>query len=181
MGAGGLEQVKTGGIIASEFTHFDTHAGDPDLHSHVLVSNKVQGSDGKWRTLDSRAMFKNHQTLSARYDAILQEILTRKLGLGFTASPRGAGEEPVWEVAGVPEDLIEAFSKRRAMARPVYDTLVRDYVAAHGHQPDKRTQKRLWQSAILDTRAAKKPPNLSRLSPSPGALASSRWTAAPSF
>ncbi|WP_115686490.1 MobF family relaxase [Corynebacterium senegalense] len=157
MGAGGLAQVKTGGIIASEFTHFDTRAGDPDLHSHVLVSNKVQGPDGKWRTLDSRAMFKNHQTLSARYDAILQEILTRKLGLGFTASPRGAGVEPVWEVAGVPEDLIEAFSKRRTMARPVYDALVRDYVAAHGHQPDKRTQKRLWQSAILDTRDAKKP------------------------
>lgn len=156
MGAGGLAQVKTGGIIASEFTHFDTRAGDPDLHSHVLVSNKVQGPDGKWRALDGRPLFKNHQTLSARYDAILQEILTRKLGLGFTASPRGTGVEPVWEVAGVPGDLIEAFSKRRTMARPVYDTLVRDYVASHGHQPDKRTQKRLWQSAILDTRDAKK-------------------------
>ncbi len=157
MGAGGLAQVKTGGIIASEFTHFDTRAGDPDLHSHVLVSNKVQGPDGKWRTLDSRAMFKNHQTLSARYDAIVQEILARKMGLAFEASSRGQGKEPVWEVAGVPQELIDAFSKRRAMARPVYDTLVSDYVAAHGHQPDKRTQKRLWQSAILDTRDAKKP------------------------
>jgi len=157
MGSGGLAQVKTGGIVASEFTHFDTRAGDPDLHSHVLVSNKVQGPDGKWRTLDSRAMFKNHQTLSARYDAIVQELLTRKMGLAFAPSARGQGNEPVWEVAGVPEQLIELFSKRRTMARPVYDALVAEYVADHGRQPDKRTQLRLWQSAILDTRDAKKP------------------------
>lgn len=157
MGAGGLAQVKTNGIIASEFTHFDTRAGDPDLHSHVLVSNKVQGPDGKWRTVDSRAMFKNHQTLSARYDAVLQDILSRKMGLAFEASPRESGKEPVWEVAGVPQELIDQFSKRRAMARPVYDQLVADFVQRHGHQPDKRTQMQLWQSAILDTRDAKRP------------------------
>ncbi|MCQ4626107.1 relaxase domain-containing protein, partial [Corynebacterium sp. CCUG 69979] len=157
MGAGGLAQVKTRGIIASEFTHFDTRAGDPDLHSHVLVSNKVQGPDGKWRTLDSRAMFKNHQTLSARYDTVLQDILTRKMGLAFEASPRESGKEPVWEVAGVPQELIDLFSKRRALARPVYDRLVADFVDRHGHQPDKRTQMQLWQAAILDTRDAKRP------------------------
>lgn len=157
MGAGGLAQVKTGGIIASEFTHFDTRAGDPDLHSHVLVSNKVQGPDGKWRTIDGRPMFANHQTLSARYDAVLQDILTRKMGLAFEASPRATGKEPVWEVAGVPQQLIDQFSKRRAMARPVYDKLRADFIETHGRQPDKRTQMRLWQSAILDTRDAKKP------------------------
>lgn len=157
MGAGGLAQVKTGGIIASEFTHFDTRAGDPDLHSHVLVSNKVQGPDGKWRTIDGRPMFANNQTLSARYDAVLQDILTRKMGLAFEASPREDGKEPVWEVAGVPQELIDEFSKRRKMSRPVYDQLVAEFVEAHGHQPDKRTQMRLWDSAILDTRDAKKP------------------------
>src|SRR5699024_1927700 len=50
-GTNGIEQVATRGLIASEFTHFDTRSGDPDLHSHVLVSNKVQGEDGKWRAL----------------------------------------------------------------------------------------------------------------------------------
>ncbi|MCQ9334497.1 relaxase domain-containing protein [Corynebacterium phoceense] len=157
MGAGGLAQVQTRGIVASEFTHFDTRAGDPDLHSHVLVSNKVQGPDGKWRAIDGRPMFKNNQTLSARYDAVVQEILSRKMGLSFEAHSRGEGKEPVWEVAGVPEDLIDHFAKRRTMARPVYENLLADYVASHGHQPDKRTQKELWQAAILDTRDAKKP------------------------
>ncbi|AIT62370.1 MobF family relaxase [Corynebacterium doosanense] len=157
MGAGGLAQVETNGIVASEFTHFDTRAGDPDLHSHVLVANKVQGPDGKWRTLDSRAMFKNHQTLSARYDMVVQEILTRKMGLAFEASAREQGKEPVWEVAGVPQKLIDAFSTRRTLARPVFEKLREEFVASHGHQPDKRAQLRLWQAAILDTREAKKP------------------------
>ncbi|WBT09410.1 relaxase domain-containing protein [Corynebacterium sp. SCR221107] len=157
LGAGGLAQVKTRGLIAAEFTHFDTRAGDPDLHSHVLVANKVQGPDGKWRTLDSRALFKNNQTLSARYDAVLQETLTRKMGLSFVPIAREAGKEPVWEVAGVPQKLIDEFSKRRAMARPVFDKLRSDYVEKHGHQPDKRAQDALWQAAILDTRDAKKP------------------------
>lgn len=157
LGAGGLAQVKTNGLVAAEFTHFDTRAGDPDLHSHVLVANKVQGPDGKWRTLDSRAMFKNNQTLSARYDVVLQEILTRKMGLSFVPSAREAGKEPVWEVAGIPQKLLDSFSKRRAMARPVFDKLRNDYVEKHGRQPDKRARNALWQAAILDTRDAKKP------------------------
>lgn len=157
MGRAGLAQVRTNGIVAAEFTHFDTRTGDPDLHSHVLVSNRVQGPDGKWRTLDSRAVFKNHQTLSARYDMVVQEILARRMGLEFVASSRGEGKEPVWEVAGVPQPLIDSFSKRRGMARPVYERLLAKYVDKHGHQPDSRAQKSLWQSAILDTRDAKKP------------------------
>lgn len=156
-GAGGLAQVRTGGLLAAEFTHFDTRSGDPDLHSHVLISNKVQGPDGKWRALDGRPLFMNHQTLSARYDSVLQEILTRKLGIAFEPSTRGKDKAPVWEVAGLPQALITTFSKRRTLARPVYDALLADYVDKHGHQPDHQTVKQLWQAAILDTRDAKKP------------------------
>lgn len=156
-GAGGLAQVRTGGLLAAEFTHFDTRSGDPDLHSHVLISNKVQGPDGKWRALDGRPLFMNHQTLSARYDSVLQELLTRKLGIAFEPSTRGKDKAPVWEVAGLPQCLVTTFSKRRTLARPVYDALLAQYVGKYGHQPDHQTVKQLWQAAILDTRDAKKP------------------------
>lgn len=62
VGVNGIQQLNTNGLVASEFTHFDTRAGDPDLHSHVLVSNKVQVADtpearkagkvGEWKTID---------------------------------------------------------------------------------------------------------------------------------
>ncbi|WJY64109.1 Multifunctional conjugation protein TraI [Corynebacterium atrinae] len=156
-GTGGLAQVRSRGLLAAEFTHFDTRSGDPDLHSHVLISNKVQGPDGRWRALDGRPLFMNHQTLSARYDSVMQEILTRKMGISFEASSRGRDKAPVWEVAGVPQKLIDVFSKRRTLARPVYETMLSAYVAKHGHQPDHQTVKQLWQAAILETRDAKKP------------------------
>lgn len=40
-GAGGARQVETRGLIAAAFTHRDSQAGDPDLHTHVAVANKV--------------------------------------------------------------------------------------------------------------------------------------------
>ena len=43
------------GLIAAAFTHRDSRAGDPDLHTHVAISNKVQALDGKWLALDGRA------------------------------------------------------------------------------------------------------------------------------
>lgn len=156
-GAGGIEQVRTRGLIAAEFTHFDTRCGDPDLHSHVLVANKVQAPDGSWKALDSKAIFQMHQALSARYNTALQDRLTRRMGLEFTARHPSPDKAPVWEVAGVDPRLCEAFSSRRALARPVYDRMVADYVDRTGRQPSQRASYALWQQAILETRDAKKP------------------------
>ena len=33
-------------------------AGDPDLHTHVAVANKVQTLDGRWLSIDGRVLFK---------------------------------------------------------------------------------------------------------------------------
>ncbi|MDT1107421.1 MobF family relaxase, partial [Pseudomonas aeruginosa] len=44
-GARGVAQVETRGLIMAAFTHRDSRAGDPDLHTHVAVSNKVQTGD----------------------------------------------------------------------------------------------------------------------------------------
>ncbi|WP_185736710.1 MobF family relaxase [Corynebacterium bovis] len=167
LGINGIQQVKTDGVIAAEFTHFDTRSGDPDLHSHVLVSNKVRVSDtpaaraagkvGQWKTIHSAALFERVQNASGVYNTTLQQLLSERLGLEFTAVSRGSSAEPVWEVAGVPRSLNEAFSSRRAGAKPVYERMVADYVERHGRQPSSRVNYRLWQAAILETRDAKRP------------------------
>ena len=38
----GVRQVDVPGLVATAFTHRDSRAGDPDLHTHVAVANKVQ-------------------------------------------------------------------------------------------------------------------------------------------
>jgi hypothetical protein len=35
-----------------------TRAGDPDLHTHVAVANKVQTFGGRWLSIDGRVLFK---------------------------------------------------------------------------------------------------------------------------
>lgn len=157
VGTNGVEQVRTRGMIASEFTHFDTRTGDPDLHSHVLVSNKVQGPDGQWRSIDGRPIHEYAMTAAARYNTVLQDKLSRALGVEFDAHEKGPGKAPVFEIAGIDHRLLERFSSRRILARPVYDRLVSDYTTKHGRPPGRRAGYALWQKAILDTRDAKKP------------------------
>jgi TrwC relaxase len=41
-GRNGIRQVNVHGLVAAAFTHRDSRAGDPDLHTHVAVANKVQ-------------------------------------------------------------------------------------------------------------------------------------------
>lgn len=47
-GDGAVAQVDVTGLIATAFDHFDSRAGDPHLHTHVVISNKAQTVlDGK--------------------------------------------------------------------------------------------------------------------------------------
>ena len=41
VGANGVRQVEVRGLVASAFTHRDSRAGDPDLHTHVAVANEL--------------------------------------------------------------------------------------------------------------------------------------------
>ena len=57
-GADGIRQVNVRGLVAATFVHRDSRAGDPDLHTHVAVANKVQTLDGRWLAIDGRVLFK---------------------------------------------------------------------------------------------------------------------------
>jgi conjugative relaxase-like TrwC/TraI family protein len=46
-GSGGVAQIETSGLVAAAFEHWDSGAGDPNIHTHVAVSSKVQGTDGE--------------------------------------------------------------------------------------------------------------------------------------
>jgi hypothetical protein len=57
-GAQGIRQVDVRGLVATAFSHRDSRAGDPDLHTHVAVANEVQTLDGRWLSIDGRVLFK---------------------------------------------------------------------------------------------------------------------------
>ncbi len=101
-GNGAVAQVGAVGVIAAAFDHWDSRAGDPQLHTHVVISNKVKTVlDGRWRSLDSRPIHAAVTAISAHYDAVLADRLTGTFGLGWESRDRGADRNPQWEIVGV--------------------------------------------------------------------------------
>ena len=157
-GTNGIAQIQTKGLIAVSFDHYDSRDGDPNPHTHVAISNKVQGVDGIWRTLDGRAVYRITVAASEHYNTAFQIALTQKLGVQFTAKDMGRGKQPVYEVAGIDPALITGFSSRRRHLAARYDELISAYRHQHGHDPSASTAHKLARRANLDTRDGKKPP-----------------------
>ncbi len=153
---GAVAQVEVGGLIAAAFDHFDSRAGDPQLHTHVVVSNKVRTVfDGKWRSLDGRPLHAATVALSELHTALFADHLSRALGVQWERREREADRNPVWAIATVPEPLVTAFSSRSRHIDIEKDRLIDEYIATHGRAPSKVTIIRLRQQATLATRPEK--------------------------
>jgi conjugative relaxase-like TrwC/TraI family protein len=145
------------GVIAASFTHFDSRDGDPQLHDHVVVLNRVQAtSDGVWRTLDSRGLFASAVMLSEMHQGVLSDLLTAELGWDWTAYTRRSSTAPKWEVAGVSKRLMEEFSQRTTAIVSAKDRLIAQFEDDHHRAPTDVEVLKLRQTATLSTRRAKK-------------------------
>ncbi|WP_020016572.1 MobF family relaxase [Promicromonospora sukumoe] len=157
-GAGGVRQIDTHGLTAVAFDHLDSRAGDPNLHTHVAVSTKVLGVDGIWRALDGRVLYSLGAAASERYNTRIEQLLVEDLGVAFHTESRGRGKQGVREVVGIPKQLRDAFSRRRAVIVESYENLRAEYRAKYGHEPATKTAYGLTQQANLDTRQGKGTP-----------------------
>ncbi len=107
-GHGGHEHVEGKGLLAVGFDHRTSRAGDPLLHTHVIVANRVQGPDGRWTALDGRNLYRHRLAADAIYRGTYQRALTRSLGVAWTEADRWGNRE----LAGMPPELLKVFSKR---------------------------------------------------------------------
>lgn len=164
-GHAGVAKVPTRGLIATSFDHWDSRAGDPQLHTHVVIANRVQrASDDAWVTLDSVSLHKNVVSASERFNGLLFDELSRTLGTqaeirGDTAAGHGglavADKNARIELAGVPDQLIEEFSTRAQDIAAEKDRLISQWEADHGTTPTGPDLLRLRQQATLTTRTTK--------------------------
>ncbi|MBN9608863.1 MAG: relaxase domain-containing protein [Actinobacteria bacterium] len=155
-GHGGSARVPVRGLIAAGFDHHDSRAGDPQLHTHVTIANRVQAaSDGHWRTLDSRSLYAASVAHSDTYDLLLADNLTRALGVGWEVRLRGRARNPRRELAAIPDHLIAEFSQRTAAITAAKDAAIEKFVADHGRQPTGPEAVRIRQQATLETRQPK--------------------------
>ncbi|MCW2928394.1 MAG: conjugal transfer protein, partial [Thermoleophilia bacterium] len=162
---GAVAQVGVTGIIATAFDHFDSRSGDPHLHTHVVISNKVQTLlDGKWRSLDGRPMHAAVVALSELHESLFADALTRALGVQWEMRERGRDRHPAWAINFVPEALVAEFSTRSRHIDVETDELIQAYVTRHGRRPNPVTIMKLRAQATLSTRPAKQVRSLTELS-----------------
>jgi conjugative relaxase-like TrwC/TraI family protein len=141
------------GLVASLFLHHLSRDGDPQLHVHVAIWNRVRRADkvdDKWRTLDSRTLHNQRLAVAPVADRILE---TRLSALGYLMVPRADGNGA--EVGGVGQDVIDLFSSRAVAVTGELARLASEYQAVHGKPPSRRTVWLLHQQAGQNTRRTK--------------------------
>jgi conjugative relaxase-like TrwC/TraI family protein len=136
-GPGGSESVLGNGFVAAAFRHRTSRAGDPQLHTHVLVANMTRAHDGRWTALDARRLYAHAKTGGYLYQAELRTELTRRLAVEWTPVRNGLAD-----ISGVPAPVLRAFSRRRVE--------IEHTMAERGEHSATAAQ-----IATLDTRQAK--------------------------
>ncbi|MEO5318145.1 MobF family relaxase [Arthrobacter sp. CC3] len=156
-GRNGVAHLGTRGAIAAAFDHWESRAGDPQLHTHMVIANRVQRiTDGAWVTLDSRTLYKAAVAASEHYNGLLFDSLHRNLGTDTDIRmPAANTHNPSQQLTGVDDALIREFSNRSRLIDLETDRLVAEWTASHGTPPTATTTIKLRQQATLSTRTAK--------------------------
>jgi conjugative relaxase-like TrwC/TraI family protein len=137
-------------MIASFFQH-TSRTNDPQLHIHNAILNRVQGADGVWRTLDSKAMHKWRGGAAAVGERTAEEHLAGSLGIQLATRPDGKSRE----VVGMREQVLDLFSSRRRAITKATADLVQAFETRYGREPNPLELDRLQHQATLATRPRK--------------------------
>jgi conjugative relaxase-like TrwC/TraI family protein len=158
-GPQGIRQLNVRGLVATAFTHRDSRAGDPDLHTHVAVANKVQTLDGRWLSIDGRVLFKANVAASETYNTALEQHMRETLGVRFAERPgTDPAKRPIREIVGIDPRLNQRWSTRRAHINNRRGELAIQFQQDHGRPPTPVEALHLAQQATLETRDAKHEP-----------------------
>ncbi len=151
-GTDGVDQVDTRGITAALFRQHTSRTVDPQLHTHAIVSAKVQDPTGRWLSLDARFLKQQQTTIGWVYDAALRSELTARLGVEWRPNKEGR----LVDLAAVPEDLCTLFSERSAQVAAKLHELIGRWSAEHdGADPDPHTIAKLERRAVTASRPPK--------------------------
>ena len=166
-GPQGIRQVNVRGLIAAAFTHRDSRSGDPDLHTHVAVANKVQtlGGGGYPSTAGccSRPRWPPRRPTTPRWSATLRD----RLGCGCGSARHGSGKQPVREIVGVDPALNQRWSTRRVLIKTRQGELAARFQRDHGRPPTR------WRALQLAQQAHLGDPGRQTRTPHPGRAAHS--------
>lgn len=108
-------RTHTSGLLWARTRHLTTRAGDPEPHDHILIANLTQMLDreGGWKALDTGGLrdLVHAATMVGRLAAAKRAV---ELGYAIEPDPGPSGRLDHWRITGIPEPVLDLFSKRSA-------------------------------------------------------------------
>jgi conjugative relaxase-like TrwC/TraI family protein len=147
---GGRLHPDTNGLTIATFRQTTSRADDPQIHTHAVISAKVQTLDGRWLALDARYLKRHQRMLGGIYQSVLRAELTDRFGVDWRPIVNGQAE-----IAGVPDELLGAFSKRTVDIDVALVDKVDDFRHREGREPSRWERAALTREASADTRSRK--------------------------
>ena len=147
---GGRLHPDTQGLTMAVFRQTTSRADDPQIHTHAVISAKVQTVEGRWMALDARYLKKHQRMLGGLYQSVLRNELTHRLGVEWEPIVNGQAE-----IAGVPKDLLAVFSKRAAAIDDAMAVKLDEFRHREGRDPSPKERAALEREASADTRGRK--------------------------
>ncbi|MDQ3384981.1 MAG: relaxase domain-containing protein, partial [Actinomycetota bacterium] len=147
---GARQHPDVKGLVMAAFRQGTSREDDPQLHTHVVISTKVQTADGRWLALDGRYLKRKQRALGGLYQSVLRAELTHRYGVAWEPTVNGQAE-----IVGMPKVLLDAFSKRTAQVDAALAAKVREFREREGRDPTRWERAALTREASQDTRATK--------------------------
>jgi conjugative relaxase-like TrwC/TraI family protein len=138
------------GLTMATFRQTTSRADDPQVHTHAVISGKVQTADGRWRALDARFLKRHQRTLGGLYQSVLRAELTHRYGITWGPIINGQAE-----ITGIPPDLLAVFSKRTAQVDAALADTIERFRTREGRDPTRWERAAMTREAAADTRARK--------------------------
>jgi conjugative relaxase-like TrwC/TraI family protein len=147
---GGRLHLDTTGLTVAVFRQTTSRADDPQIHTHAVISAKVQVPDGHWRALDAKYLKLFQRMLGGVYQSVLRNELTCRLGVDWAPIDNGQAE-----IAGFPAELISVFSKRADRINQAMTVKLAEFRQRKGRNPTRFERAAMEREASADTRGRK--------------------------
>lgn len=156
-GTGGVASVPCDGLVGFDFRHHDSRAGDPHIHDHLVISNRVRrAGDGRWTAIDGRTLYAAAVELSEYHANLIRSLTTRNLGWSWTAKPnRNDTNASLYEIDGVDPRLIDLYSTRNTVIEHETRRRIDEEERRTGLPADWRRREQIRNDVWQETRDPK--------------------------
>jgi conjugative relaxase-like TrwC/TraI family protein len=139
-------------LAVAHWLQHTSRDGDMQLHVHSQIAHVARTvTDGKWRAPDSLGYNEHIGAVAAIVSQHLEEALTARFGLEWTARDDGHG----FEIKGISGQMMRLFSSRRESITADVRARAARFEQRYGRKPSQRELAHLAQASNFKTRNAK--------------------------